>query len=195
MRKTYAGCIAAVLCLAGAVQADNGWGPVVAYWDAGDWGDGAGVGVKFSFEIIPQATFDIRGTWFNDLSGEVDGLESSVEVIPIEGGVSVVRPAGAVELFGGGGIGYYQINPDLYLPDGVKVSPDVDDEIGFYINAGVEIPLVEDASYIKAARITFFLEALYRSISLKDITVEGGTYRISENMSGFNGQAGLMMRW
>ena len=68
-------------------------------------------------------------------------------------------------------------------PDGNKV--DIDDEIGGYVVAGIEIELGED--------VAIFGEAKYTWLEIKK--VEEVDLDENNKLDGFGANAGLMLRW
>jgi hypothetical protein len=195
MKKLLLVAVVAI-CMVSVAQADSGWGPTISYWDAGDWGDGVGIGVKFSIEVMEGISFDSRLTWYDDLEGEVESLSTSVQATPLEFGICAKLPTQRIEAYVGGGIGYYFLGGDIYTPAGGKVDADMDDELGYYINIAVEIPLSVDTTQYMVTRTTIFLEALYRIVDVKDITIDDDrTYRVTEDLSGYSLQGGVMLRW
>jgi len=188
--------LVASLGLAGGAWADNGWGLFGSYWDAGDWGDGAGVGTKFAFELFPGAMLDFRTAWLDELAGEIDGVETRADLLPLELGVTGVKAVGPVELQAGVGMGYYLMDGSFYTDDGDKENLNLDDEVGYYATVGLEWELSRDDAWVGANRLTFLLEGVYRNILNSETTIEADRqYRFDEDMAGFGFNAGIMVRW
>jgi hypothetical protein len=171
------------------VLARNAWGPVVSYWDTSDESDDIGFGAFFSFDIAPNVAFDLRGTWFSDMS---DSERIDLEVIPIEAGISLFGNLGDItRLHLGGGLGYYLISADV---DGVfDREYDPDDEIGGYISAGLETTIVDNLyEGLLAQGITIFVDAGYRFVDISDT---GGLRRDGGTLDGLMVNAGIRFLW
>ena len=176
--------------------ADNAWGPMVSYWDTGDWGDGAGVGIKFSVEMVPSVNLDFSTTWFSELSGTIGAYDTDLEIIPVEVGISALSSAGSVELYAGAGLGFYNVDAEVGHSSGITEGVSLDDEIGYYILAGLVKPLQVDTSGTQTSRVSLFIEGVYRSVSLQDVTVGSDlSFNISEDLGGIGVNAGFMLHW
>ncbi len=192
-----------VMICAGAALGDNGWGLVASHWDTKDADAGYGLGIKFSAEVVPNFMMDFRYTWFEDLGKPAPDLgitHYTLEVMPIELGVSILsEPSNRIILFGGGGLGYYMMEGEMRTDNrsANRISADPDDEIGFYLNGGFEFVVSENTDSIQATRATLFLEAMYRSVNVKDIAV-GDTLDLpvdNGNLDGLGVNLGFMLRW
>ncbi len=193
MKKWMAAVLIAVGLAAGA-RADNGWGIYGAYWTPGDWDGAGGVGAKISFEIVPNALLDLRGTWLEDLETDDGGATLELEAIPWEAGLTIRSGWEPVDVYVCGGLGYYQMEGDIALPGGGRQDADFSEEIGYYGGVGLEVTVIEEAADLGATRITLFAEALYRGVSVDDVSVDGiGTF--DGDVGGFAFNAGFMIRW
>ena len=194
--------VAAVVMMSGIAQADNGWGVYASYWDTKDAGDGPGLGIKFSVEGAPYFLVDFKYTYYDDL-GESDpgaGITSyNLNVQPVELGMSFVgQPSERMDVFAGGGIGYYMMSADVRTAStpGIKYSVNPDDAIGFYLNGGLELVLAQDIEGWEAKRATLFLEALYRYVSIDEVGGDGLSFPVLDgDLNGLGLNVGFMLRW
>lgn len=148
----------------------TGWGIYGSYWDTDEADSAGGAGVKVSIEMVPGVQMELRGTYFEDLDADGAGLE----VLPLEAGLALVLPtANQVDFLAGGGLGYYLMDGDG--------SPD--NEVGFYLTAGLEWNLQPMAS--------LFTEAMYRVVSANDAGYDGQ----DADLDGLGVNAGLLIKW
>lgn len=186
--------IAAIVLLSGsgAATADHGWGLLLSYWGTQDASDGPGLGAKFSFELLPWVLWDFRGTWYEDLGS--DGLE--LQVVPWETGISFVGSGSEnFQYFGGLGGGYYSFDATAIASPTQSTSLDLDSEIGFYGNAGIEYTVSRQVESIGAKRATVFLEFMYRAVEVKQLNVAGTSVRGNLSLAGPSANLGFMLRW
>ena len=191
--KKWAMAMLVSVALAGGARADNGWGIYGSYWQPGDWDGAVGAGGKISFEIAKHALFDARATWFDDFELDAGGDRLQLEAVPFEAGLTITTGLEPVEVYFCGGMSWYTMDGGIYQ-SGVKTDVDFDDELGFYGGIGFEVPVSEDVAHLGATRITLFAEALYRYVSVDEISVGAGTFA-GEDMGGFAANAGVMIRW
>jgi hypothetical protein len=179
--------------------AANMWGIHGAYWDTSDADDAFGAGGKFSFELVPGARLDFRATYFDDLNTGGSGVEVDLEVVPLEGGISLAYPVSdRVELFAGGGIGYYFLNADVSEPGGQEVTGgDPGDDVGFYIAGGLEWAIVSSQVAYGETWAGLYAEVLYRSADAAEVKVSSGDQVSYGNadLGGLGVNLGLMVRW
>lgn len=171
----------AVLVVMGLTAgAENGWGLHAAYWDTEDLSDQAGVGATLSIEMIPSVLMNIRGSYFDGFGDENTG-DVDLQVIPLELGLAVYQPlAEKLNVYAGGGIGYYFMDAD-----GV----DVDDEVGSFVNAGFELKGAEKKEVVYGqTHLGLFAEAIYRFVE-----ADAGSADFS--LDGLGANVGLMIRW
>lgn len=198
MRKNIiaaAAVVAGMFC-GNAMAQSSEWGLVGSYWNTADAGDAVGVGLKAAFEVVPHARLDFRCTYFDKFSLENGETAADISEVPIEGGLQVYGNAGPVELFAGLGLGYYLTDGDIYLKNNISQSASFDDELGYYFNAGLEIPLTEEVAAYGATAVTLYADIGYRAVELGDVTLSGTTYRSPDiDLAGFTANVGLMMHW
>jgi hypothetical protein len=186
----------AVLLTVGLVHAENSWGPVAAYWDTADAAEGTGIGLVFSFAVSPTLFLDARYTWFEDFGAT--GSDVTLEIEPIEVGLSVVKASDRAAFRIGGGLGYYMMDGSISQTPGVTISYDPDDEIGGYVSVGLELNLVDDFNEnIMAKRMTLFVEGMYRFVSVDEVNVSrvGGNLRQEGTLDGAGGNVGIRFTW
>ena len=201
MKKSAVLVMGLMVC-AGAAFGDGGWGLVASYWDTKDADAGVGLGMKISVEAVPGFMLDFRYTWFEDL-GKADpdiGVTHYIlEVIPLEIGASIqAEPSDKLIIFGGGGLGYYMMEGDMWTDDrpGHRISADPDDELGFYLNGGFEFVVAQNADTLQPARATIFLEAMYRFVNIKAIAIDSLDLPVDNgNLDGLGLNLGFMLRW
>lgn len=129
------------LGLIAQVSMANGLGLFGAYWDTKDADDEIGYGAKLKLDIAPELSLEIRGSYFEFENGD------TLEVIPAEVGLVFHVPMGdQLRLYAGGGAGYYFMDMD---------DADVDDEVGFYAVAGIEITVAEGIGLFAEAKHTW----------------------------------------
>ena len=200
--KKFLGVAVTMVMMAGIARADHGWGVLASYWDTADAGAGPGLGIKFSIEGAPGFLVDLRYTYYDDLGESVPdaGITSyALNVQPIELGMSFVgAPSERMDVFGGGGVGYYLMEGEIRTQNtpGVTYSISPDDSIGFYLNAGLEFVLAAGVEGWEAKRATFFLEAMYRMVKIDEVSAGGLSYPVLEgDLNGLGANLGFMLRW
>lgn len=175
----------ALLCLSlfpVAAVADNGWGLFGSYWSPSDGDAAFGPGVRFVYETIPGVQFDLRLSYFDNV---MDDDVPDLEVVPLEAGLSLMAPvADRLNLYGGLGVGYYFMDIDT------EDDPDVDDEIGFFVNGGLAYDVVKDDAEYGGSRACLFAEAMYRSVK-----TDGPDGLWDADLDGLVLNAGLTVRW
>ena len=174
--------IIALICLflsAFTASADSGWGLFGSYWNSSDGDTEFGPGLRLVYEAVPGMQIDVRASYFDNIMDENEGPD--LEVIPLEAGLELNAPlADKLNVYGGIGAGYYFMDCDI----------DVDDEIGFFVNGGLEFDVFENAAAYGGTRASLFVEAMYRSVSAD---IDGISKDI--DLDGLVLNAGLMMRW
>ena len=201
MRKIVA-LVAVAVMWTGVARADNGWGVFASYWDTKDAGDGPGLGIKFSIEGAPHFLVDIKYTYYDDLGESVPdaGITSyKLNVQPIELGMSFVgQPSERMDVFGGGGIGYYLMQGEIRTQNTPGITYDIspNDAVGFYLNAGLEFVLAAGIEGWDAKRATLFLEGMYRLVKIDEVSAGGLSYPVLEgDLNGLSANVGFMLRW
>lgn len=178
MKKVLA--VLSVLVLGAAAASANSIGLYGSYWDTDDADDGFGGGAKIQVEVVPSIYIEARGGYFPEFGGDDD--VGSVDIIPIEVAALVKLPAGMLALYGGVGGGYYMFEVDS------DIDIDVDDELGYFVLGGVEIPLTGNLAIFGEAKYTW-LEA---TVSASDDTI---TIEEDSSLDGLGGNAGILLKW
>ncbi len=174
------GLFLCVMGIGGMAMADSGLGIFGAYWDTDDADDAFGAGAKLKLGTDP-AYFVARGTYYDDLIDDKGFGDLDLEAIPVDVGLEFGGElSDSISLYVGGGVSYYFLKLD-----GVG---DVDDEIGWYASAGLDIRLSE--------RVSLFGEALWRGIegTVEDDDLDEITGDVDLDLSGFCFHVGLLFR-
>ena len=187
MKKVVA-IMALVAC--STVARAGGLGIYGANWSPNDADAGYGAGAKLQFG--DTVAIELRGSYFQDLSDDVDsvGLDVDLEVIPLEVGLVIKIPTGgAITPYIGGGGGYYKMEVEAENILGQKQTIDIDDEIGWYAVGGLEIAISDG--------VALFGEAQYRQV---EATAQGDDVdEIEEDvdidLTGIGFNAGLLFAW
>lgn len=169
----FASLLIPSLAMAGAL------GGYFSHIDTEDAGESDGFGVKLALNYSSTASLDIRVAVFDEFE-DLDDLE----LIPIEVGLTFYP--GKLDKFKpylGLGVGYYLLDTDAV---------DLDDELGWYGTAGLELPVADSLS--------LFIEAQYRQI---EGTYEGDNFdldninddRADLELEGFSLNAGILLEW
>lgn len=179
MKKTI-GVLVCLFLSAVTASADNGWGLFGSYWSPSDGDSEFGPGIRFSFEMIPGVQLDLRASYFDNVIDLDKGQD--LEVIPVEAGLSLTAPvAGKLNAYGGVGVGYYFMDSKA----------DVDDEIGFFVNGGLEYDVFKSEAVYGGTRASLFVEAMYRSVSADEACYNGDDV----DLDGVVLNGGLMVHW
>jgi len=187
MRILIASVIAA-LGLQSAV-ASNGIGFFGSYWNTEDSDDGFGGGAKLKIELMPGLCFEVRGSYFPDLAADEDDADIDLKVIPVEGALIVeLALQEGVNIYGGGGAGYYFMHTDVEV-GGVELDVGVDDSVGYFGIAGLELCISE--------AVTLFAEGKYTWLDIDEIEIEGLVIPLEEDieLNGFGANAGLLIKF
>lgn len=177
---------------------DNGFGIGAAYWDTADAGDAWGAGLKTRVQMVEGVQFDLRASFFNSLGEDSDDVSVDLEVIPLEAGLALELPvADRLDVYAGGGIGYYLMEGDAGGPNQELVDVDPDNEVGFYLVAGSEFVLRRSDAVYGQTAAALFAEVMFRSVSADSAKVEGGQeIRVDDaDLDGLGVNVGLLMRW
>ena len=200
--KTLATLLLAIIVTTASAHADNAWGPVASYWDTADGTDGTGLGVFLALDAGNGVSVDFRYTWFEDLMEGAIGTDISdvdLEVTPCEFGISKMTKIGeSLELYIGGGLGYYIMDGNVDRRGSREVSFDPDDEFGVYGLCGFRIIVADNmGEHVMARRVTIFGEAMYRMVSVDEITVAVDQSITVENgdLDGVGANLGIMLHW
>ena len=163
MKKKMAMIVAGLLLAAGtAVRADNEWGVYGTFWSPSDADDSYGGGFKLGIEMVDRVQLDVRYSIFNNVFDDGPDLE----VDPLEFGLSFAIPmSDDVETALGAGLGYYFMDGDDVL--------DADDEVGFFMSAGLEWTIHRSGATYGETSAKLFVEGIYRFVETGDIDLNG----------------------
>jgi hypothetical protein len=191
--KKMAWTLMAVVGLAGMASADSGWGVYGSYWAPDSFEAVGGVGGKLSIELAPHASLEFAGTWFQSLEDQAGDSTTTLDMIPLDIGLSFMSGMKPVDVYMRAGYTYYSVDGAIYT-DGRKQDVDFGDASGFYAGLGIEVPLSEHPEITGATRTTFMVEALYRYTSLDELSSRDERY-VGGDIDGLCINAGFMLRW
>jgi hypothetical protein len=136
-------------------------GPSAGWVDGGDAKSSIGWGASGVVVLTPNIAIQGEAHWFDELEGDAVTLES----VPLVFTLQYRRPAEGITYFAGAGAGYYMFDAEVDMqrafgPElagllserGFRADADVDDEIGFHVEIGTEISLMEHITAQLAAR-------------------------------------------
>jgi hypothetical protein len=147
-----------------------------SYWTPKDGDETFGAGAKVKGGLGPFY-LSLRGTYFNDITEDV-GDDVELRVIPLDAGVGLqLDLIDVIEIYGGVGATYYFMDID---------GASIDDEIGWYLEAGVELTITKHASV--------FGEAVWRHVegTIKDRDIDRS--RVDVNLEGLGFNVGIVFR-
>jgi hypothetical protein len=181
-RKTIKllGLFLCVMGIGGMALADSGLGVFGAYWSTDDADEGFGLGAKLSLGADP-VYFVARGTFYQDLLDDDEAGDIELQAIPVDAGLEFGGDMSeSLRLFAGGGVSYCFLELD-----GVG---ELDDEVGWYVNGGIELRLSE--------RLSLFGEVIWRGIegTVEDDDLGEITGDVDLDLSGFGAHVGLVFR-
>ncbi|MCH7666273.1 MAG: outer membrane beta-barrel protein [Acidobacteria bacterium] len=160
-----------------------------AYWDSKDAGEDEGIGIRVAFDINESVDLEFRASFFDAFGQIANNALTRLEVTPVDLGFSYhFNKDGKAQPYLGAGGTFLLINA-LFDGGQVPVSggPEVDDEFGFYLVAGVDVAVTE--------LFGVFGEALFRQAELN---VTGNGFEFTDFPSDLSGPAatvGLMLHW
>lgn len=144
--------LSTILCVSN-VSAE-GLGVYASNWDPKEGGDVWGVGLHFrgGEDLL---YYEIRATYFEDISEDTGLVTNDFEVIPVDVGLGLqYAVTEALNIYGGGGLSYYFLDSQI---------GSFDDEVGYYYQIGADVKLNEGFG--------LFAEAVFRQV---EGTVENG---------------------
>ena len=163
-----------VLLMSAAVPAFAGsFGVYGSYWDS-DIESVYGGGIRVGFNFLKWMELEFHGTYFTDMSEEDGGVDVEVSTIPVDGGLRFnFLHDRSVNPYAGAGVTYWILDAD---------EVEIDDEFGYYAEAGVEF----------GKRTRFFAEAQWRIL---EANVDDGIDDEDIDFDGFGINAGVNWRW
>ncbi len=157
-------------------------GIYAAYWDTKDIGDSIGPGIKYVLELSPVIRAEARLSY----QATFDSHHQDVAIYPLELSlVGNIYSGAQYSTYLGAGAGYYIIEGGFKWP-GANLEPDSQNDFGYFILAGIEMPLRED--------ISLFAEAAYNFLSA-DKGKAVGDHLHTLKLGGFGANAGVTYRW
>lgn len=192
MKRLFALVFAAGLCAAAASA--KGIGAFGSYWDTQDADSGYGAGAKLKMDVMPFVSLEFRGLYFPELSGDKEGVDFDLRVIPVEAAVVAGIPILLIDIYAGAGGGGYYMDGTYDSPSG---SGDIDFKIkpGWFVEAGLQVTIFPD--------VALFAEVVQRWVDFEVDSISGdfgpnpGIEFDSEtgSLNGIGGNAGLMLKW
>jgi hypothetical protein len=179
-----------VMLLALAVTpayAGGGIGVTGSWWDTSEAGDDVGWGIIADLSLTAQSPVDLelRYASIRELTGEFEDPLFTLDVEPIEIGVSYNFNRGGVNPYLGGGFGFYMLRATR-LDSAHDL--DIQDENGWYLVGGVDLPI--------GGHWALLGEVMYRSVKsqlegegLADFDV------LRVDLSGAAANVGFVWRW
>ncbi len=109
----------AMVPAAGYAQGESSLALYGSYWDTEDADDTWGAGATWRWGVL-----ELRGTYYEDVTSDRDGLDIEVEDIPIEAGAAwSFAPESNFNPYISGGVSYHILDTNV---------GDIDDEFGWY---------------------------------------------------------------
>ncbi|MDD5706841.1 MAG: outer membrane beta-barrel protein [Kiritimatiellae bacterium] len=179
MATKWLAVCACFACLGGMALADSGIGVFGSYWSPDDADESYGAGAKLKLGADP-IYFAVRGSYFDDLIDD-DADDLDLEAIPVDAGLELGGDlSDIIAIYAGGGATYTFLNVDG--------GGDVDDEVGWYAEAGLEIKLTD--------HLCIFGEAIWRDVegTVENDDLDEITSDVDLDLSGFGVNVGLLLR-
>lgn len=176
-----------VMVLGAGMAVANGLGVYGSYWKPEDMENAWGVGAKVQVDVVPSIFVEARVGYFHEMETEdAEDDDPKLNTLPLELAGILKFPVDQLMPFVGGGVGYYMFDV-ADEPAGVSIS--VDNKIGFFAVAGLELALGENAS--------LFGEGKYTWLDGIDVEVKSGGLKVTDegDLSGFGANVGLMLKW
>ena len=179
--------VASLLAVVALPAWAGGIGVTYSGWDTDGAGNDQGGGVKFAFDMGKTFDFEIRAAWLESLEFATQGELIKLEAVPVDFGLAYgFRPGSTVQPFVGGGVTYVFLNGKA----GSLAAIQVDEEVGYYAVAGVNVSITE--------RLAILGEVMHRDSSA-EVTSDGFLNRDFQDfgldLGGVGGSLGLMLSW
>ncbi len=188
--KRWILALALLVCAAPAWAAGFSlFGSVITTDDADDE---EGLGVKAEFGGGEHVDFQIRAAVYEDLLTDADPNVYEIQAVPIDLGINYDFGAedAKVNAFVGGGVSYWvmDFSVDTTVVEGPPRGADIDPEVGWYAEVGVDVDVHRHWSIL--------LEAVWREVSTE---VEGDDVGLPTDqdvsLTGLAGNLGVTLRW
>lgn len=179
--------IALGVLLSASVVMANGIGVYGSYWKPEDMDNGWGLGAKVQVEVVPSIFLEARGGYFHEI--EVEDAEEDdpkLSIVPLEAAGLLKFPVDQLTPYVGGGVGYYMFD---VVDEPAGISIDVENKVGFFAVAGLELALGEN--------ISLFGEGKYTWLDEVEIEAETAGFKVTDegDLSGFGANVGLLLKW
>lgn len=167
----------------------SGIGVGMAHWDTEDAGSDEGISVRIGFDMTEAVAIELRASFFDGFGQIANNSLTRLEATPVDLGLSYRFNRDAdMQPYLGGGMSFVFANA---LFDGGQVplagGPEVNDEVGFYLVAGLDVAVTE--------LFGVYGEALLRQAKLN---VTGNGLGFQDFQSDFAGPAasiGVLLHW
>lgn len=160
----------------------GGVGVFGAWWDTDDVDEEAGLGLELDIPMSPRVDLQLRGSYYDQLETDMNGRPVTVRATPLDLGIAwhFVEPSSRVRPRVEGGLTYYSLASDIN-DVGVE-SGRIQDEVGYYGGAGLDVRLAGDwAVYgdalYRAGKAEIEGEGL-RGFSTRDLDLNGVTVHL-----------------
>ncbi len=180
--KTWLAIVAGLTGFLTATAVRSDVGAYAAYWDTSSIGDSIGGGLVVSLNVTPGLRAEGRIAYIHNF----DAHHQDISVVPLE--LALTQHVHAGERFDfrvGAGVGYYFVDGGFIWPS-ASLEPDAENDVGYFVLAGVETVLTPDLS--------LFAEGQYRFLSF-DKAKAVGDHLHTLKMDGFGALLGLRYRW
>lgn len=188
MRKTFMAL--GVLTLLAAPAMAGSVGVFGSWWETDEADGSAGGGVLLDFDVGGGIDLEFRGTYFDDLTAVIEEPNGPFDA-PFSAAVldfGITYNFGRVKgkntnFYLGGGASY--LTMDLDEND----QGNVDDEVGWFVLAGVDTPI--------GGNWVVFFEAMWREaeMEIKGSDLGFSTVETGVDMRGAEGKLGFAFRW
>ncbi|MDF3128133.1 hypothetical protein P0Y35_02870 [Kiritimatiellaeota bacterium B1221] len=176
-KQTFITCVFGLSLLITPKVVADGLSVFGSYWNPSSGEDTTGIGlaVKGGSDVF---YYELRGTFLEDVKEDVPLYQNEVQLVPLDFGIGLQADITQnLLVYGGGGFSYYFLDSD---------TADVDDEVGYYLQAGTELRLNE--------RLALFGEAVWRDVEANlenDINLEDRNF----DLKGMSVNLGLVYNW
>lgn len=165
----------------------GGLGIFGSYWNTSEADSDTGMGVEANFSFNPQVDLQLRITHFRELKTKVQGMDVTILSTPFDMGIVYnFRNSAKVTPRLGAGFAYYFMSSNL--KDLSVDSGEIDAELGYYGEVGVDVPF--------SGNWAAYGDAIYR-IGKTRLDGEGlfGFVQRRVDLNGFNLNLGVKYRW
>jgi hypothetical protein len=148
-----------------------------SYWNPSS--DEESTGAGFSVRNVDHLVyFELRGTYFEEISDESPLFQNRLQVIPVDFGLGMqVDLLKWLNIYGGGGISYYFMESTTAV---------VDNELGYYLQAGTKLKFYDGFG--------IFAEVVWRKVQAnfeEDINLSDSNF----DLQGTSVNVGIAFVW